>query len=142
MTDCIHSAIAPNMDRCIKCGQVWTGEGWTNPPAAAPEGAPAADPVGEIVGEFRDVGGYTPIIRWDCSGEHPDVGTKLYTAPPSLDAEDVALREDAERYRLLRERRAVALLTAFFGNGCINRTIAEVDEAIDAARAAEGNGHG
>lgn len=36
--------------------------------------------VGEIVGEFRDAGGWTPKIRWQCSGDHPGVGTKLYTA--------------------------------------------------------------
>lgn len=25
---CIHSAIAPNMNRCIKCGKKWDGEQW------------------------------------------------------------------------------------------------------------------
>lgn len=24
MIECIHSAIAPNMNRCIKCGHVWS----------------------------------------------------------------------------------------------------------------------
>ena len=28
MTACIHSAIAPNMNRCINCGATWTGEAW------------------------------------------------------------------------------------------------------------------
>lgn len=28
MSACIHSAIAPNMNRCINCGNVWTGERW------------------------------------------------------------------------------------------------------------------
>ena len=41
------------------------------------------------------------------------------------------LRTDAARYRWLREHREVLLLTGFFGNGCINRTIDEVDTAID-----------
>jgi len=33
--------------------------------------------------------------------------------------------KDAARYRWLRENRDVLLLTGFFGNGCINRTISE-----------------
>lgn len=41
--------------------------------------------------------------------------------------------EDAARYRWLREHRDVLLLTGFFGNGCINRTLGEVDAEIDAA---------
>lgn len=41
--------------------------------------------------------------------------------------------EDAARYRWLCENRDVLLLTGFFGDGCINRTIAEVHAAIDAA---------
>jgi len=28
MNACIHSAIAPNMNRCINCGKVWTGDRW------------------------------------------------------------------------------------------------------------------
>ncbi len=43
------------------------------------------------------------------------------------------LRRDAERYRWLCENRDVLLLTGFFGNGCINRTIDEVHAAIDDA---------
>ena len=40
---------------------------------------------------------------------------------------------DAARYRWLRENRDVMLVTSFFGNGCINRTVEEVDSAIDSA---------
>ena len=40
---------------------------------------------------------------------------------------------DAARYRWLRENRDVMLMTSFFGNGCINRTVEEVDSAIDSA---------
>ena len=43
------------------------------------------------------------------------------------------LLTDAERYRWLRENRNVLLLTGFFGNGCTNRTIDEVDSMIDQA---------
>lgn len=42
-------------------------------------------------------------------------------------------RKDAERYRCLKQKRPVLLLTGFFGNGCINCTLDEVDAAIDAA---------
>ena len=42
-------------------------------------------------------------------------------------------RKDAARYRCLKQTRPVLLLTGFFGNGCVNRTIDEVDAAIDAA---------
>lgn len=57
-------------------------------------------------------------------------------AQPCGDAEqaDEAVT-DAERYQWLKENRPVLLMTGFFGNGCINRTIGEVDAAIDAARA-------
>jgi hypothetical protein len=40
---------------------------------------------------------------------------------------------DAARYRWLRENHDVMLVTNFFGNGCINRTVEEVDAAIDSA---------
>jgi len=43
------------------------------------------------------------------------------------------LEKDAARYRWLREHRDVLLVTGFFGNGCVNRTIGEVDAEIDAA---------
>jgi len=43
---------------------------------------------------------------------------------------------EAARYRWLKENRDVMLLTSFFGNGCINRTIEEVDAAIDDAMTA------
>lgn len=43
---------------------------------------------------------------------------------------------DGERYRWLKENRDVMLLTSFFGNGCVNRTVEEVDAYIDDVRAA------
>lgn len=49
-------------------------------------------------------------------------------------------RFDAKRYCWLRENRDVLLITGFFGNGCINRTIDEVDAAIDAAMLKTPNG--
>ncbi len=48
-------------------------------------------------------------------------------------AELEACRQDAERYRYLQKRRPVMLATGFFGNGCINKTSADVDSVIDAA---------
>lgn len=71
----------------------------------------------------------------------------IYTAPPSLDAEDAALREDAERYRWLRNAPnnapdgGVEILFWRREKGAIV-TGASLDAAIDAARAAEGKGHG
>lgn len=50
-----------------------------------------------------------------------------------LRAEVEAAMKDAERYRHLRDSRPVLLLTGFFGNGCVNHHITEVDAAIDAA---------
>lgn len=47
---------------------------------------------------------------------------------------------DAARYRWLRENRDVMLVTSFFGNGCINRTVEEVDAAIDSAMIVTPNG--
>jgi hypothetical protein len=40
---------------------------------------------------------------------------------------------DALRYRWLRANRDAMLLTSFFGHGCTNRSIFEVDAAIDEA---------
>lgn len=34
--DCVHSAIAPNMNRCIKCQRVWDGEKWSESLVARP----------------------------------------------------------------------------------------------------------
>ena len=45
--------------------------------------------------------------------------------------------EDAARYRWLKDRRDVLLVTGFFGNCCVNKSVADVDTAIDAARAGE-----
>lgn len=44
--------------------------------------------------------------------------------------------EDAYRYNWLKNNRAVLLITGFFGNGCVNKTITDVDTAIDTAMAA------
>jgi hypothetical protein len=42
--------------------------------------------------------------------------------------------EDAERWRQLKKDRAVLLVTGYFGNGCVNRTVDDVEAVIDAAR--------
>jgi outer membrane murein-binding lipoprotein Lpp len=44
-----------------------------------------------------------------------------------------AADRDADRYRLLKEIRGVSLITSFFGNGCINKTMSDVEETLDAA---------
>jgi hypothetical protein len=48
-------------------------------------------------------------------------------------AELEAAEKDAARYRWLKAKRDVLLLTGFFGNACLNRTIEEVDALIDSA---------
>ncbi len=50
------------------------------------------------------------------------------------DAKQICI--EAARYRWLKENRDVMLLTSFFGNGCINRSLEEVDAAIDDAMTA------
>lgn len=61
-------------------------------------------------------------------------GVAIYTSPQSAATQPVADEQrDAARYRWLRENRATLLITGFFGNGCINRAIDEVDKAIDRA---------
>lgn len=47
-------------------------------------------------------------------------------------------REDAERWRYWKEKREVSIVTALFGNGCINKTIADAEAKIDAARKEQG----
>lgn len=41
------------------------------------------------------------------------------------------IEKDAARYRWLRENYEVLLVTGFFGNGCINKTIEDVEAVID-----------
>jgi len=62
--------------------------------------------------------------------------TMLRRDVAELKAENEELWKDAERYRWLRENKRVSLLVTFFGTGCINRNITEVDSAIDAAMTA------
>jgi hypothetical protein len=50
-----------------------------------------------------------------------------------LEAQRDELLADAMRYRWLREHRDVLLLTGFFGNGCVNKTLDDVDSTIDGA---------
>ena len=50
---------------------------------------------------------------------------------PRPETEQDRMRKDAARYNWLRENRPILLLTGFFGNGCINRTIDEIDAEID-----------
>lgn len=47
------------------------------------------------------------------------------------------LEADARRYRYLREKRDVLLCTGFFGNCCVNKTVADVDAAIDTLTGAD-----
>ena len=47
------------------------------------------------------------------------------------------LEKDAGRYRFLCEKYDVSLLTTFFGNGCINKKIDDVNRAIDTAMEAK-----
>lgn len=43
-------------------------------------------------------------------------------------------REEAARYRWLRETHATTLIVTMFGNGCVNKSIEDAETAIDAAR--------
>lgn len=56
----------------------------------------------------------------------------------TLERELAEARKDAGRYRWLRAHRPVLLITGFFGDVCVNRSMREVDAAIDAAIAAAG----
>lgn len=47
------------------------------------------------------------------------------------------LEKDAGRWRFLCEKYDVSLLTTFFGNGCINKKIDDVNRAIDTAMEAK-----
>ena len=48
-----------------------------------------------------------------------------------------SVQEDAARWRFLCEKYDVSLLTTFFGNGCINKKIDDVNRAIDTAMEAK-----
>ena len=51
-------------------------------------------------------------IELACAGEHD------------------TLLEDAEQYRWWKENRQTTLIVAMFGNGCINKTIEDVEAAV------------
>jgi hypothetical protein len=70
---------------------------------------------------------------WDLMGD-------LKRAASQSPATSAADAKDAARYRWLRDKRSVLLLTGFFGNGCVNRYVHEVDATIDAAIAATQQG--
>jgi hypothetical protein len=64
---------------------------------------------------------------------------ELVQAPQPVaqdDSELVGLRKDAERWRYWRTQRNVNLITAIFGNGCINRTVEMAEAEVDASIAA------
>lgn len=48
------------------------------------------------------------------------------------------LEADAKRYQWWKRHKEITLLTSFFGNGCVNKTIAMVEAEIDAALRGEG----
>lgn len=49
-------------------------------------------------------------------------------------AECDRLRADAEYWRYVQDRRPTMLIVGFFGNGCVNKTMQDVKDAIDEAR--------
>lgn len=86
----IQFRIAENQTKPVliitKEGEIKLGEGCTNVEAAqaivdlANQIRQNQEPVGKIVGEYRDTGGYSPRIEW-ANGEHPGVGVELYSSP-------------------------------------------------------------
>lgn len=111
--------------------------------AAAPEGAQFVTGTVEAVGS--DENGQPRILihtTREALRDGPMLACRdvyVSTAPPSLGGEDAALREDAERYRWLRD----CNLSAHAGlRQAIEYGSDQLDAAIDAARAAEGDGHG
>lgn len=65
--------------------------------------------------------------------QEADELTRLRAENSTLRARLEAAEKDAARYRQLWKDRHVTLLTAFFGNGCVNKTQAEVESILDAA---------
>ena len=60
-----------------------------------------------------------------------DCARKIRALPiTSLERGDELLR-DARRYGELRKNHTTSLIIMFFGNGCINRTIEEVEAVLD-----------
>ncbi len=86
-----------------------------------------SEPVGVTINLAGSNGGFTTCVF---EAIKVPAGTVLFTTPQPASAE---VERDAARYRWLRSKREVLLLTGFFGNGCINRVIEEVDAEIDAA---------
>ena len=56
----------------------------------------------------------------------------LHSWAADAQAEIDALRKDAEHYRWWRKTHETTLVTAMFGNGCINKTIEMAEERVDA----------
>ena len=75
-----------------------------------------------------------------CLRQQPQRGNdriaELERANAALAEQLAEARKDAERWQWTRENMAITLLTYFFGNGCVNRTLKEVESQIDAALSA------
>ena len=64
----------------------------------------------------------------------------------TLEQQNAALSEqvaelvaDAMRYRWWRDNRYVTLITTLFGNGCVNKSLVDVDAFVDEAIAKAGS---
>lgn len=73
-----------------------------------------------------------PSQRIYSPADRTELGTPEHLDPigkPKVETFDDQL--DAERYRWLKAKRETLLITGLFGNGCINKTVADVEAVID-----------
>lgn len=82
----------------------------------------------------EEVAGYVKTItelRAEIERLRHDIDAQLMRMTDVTD-ENERLRKDAARWKWWRTNRHVTLVTAFFGNGCINRNVEEAEAIIDA----------
>lgn len=74
---------------------------------------------------------------WIVYEDHAATVAELRAKAAAAERRVGELEADARRYRYLREKRDVLLCTGFFGNCCVNKTVADVDAAIDTLTGAD-----
>lgn len=113
----------------------------TTQPVSAPAGSDHLTPenVAAVIKDLREIESGSPAVpvidrdwrTW--AGVLARIIEHLAATQPVSAPSAHQDAKDAARYRWLRDKRPVLLLTGFFGNGCVNRELHEVDAAIDTA---------
>lgn len=140
--NCIHSAVAPNMNHCIKCGRVWDGQSWNT--RHQPSGGAGAEGwsgwATQYPGKLPKLYGDRAIAQLN---HHPDEGQRLlFLTTGAEDARDGALRPAQKALRRIRNIADERGTQVQHGNAYVQgmRKAANIlDEAINRAAMSDQN---